>query len=115
MQRGGMEIGSHSLTHPVLSQVGPDELRQQISGSKATLETRLGCEVNAFSYPAGEAVAVTSEVTEQVRAAGYRFGVSYVNGTNRLNASLDRYTMKRLRVDGLGEREFRMRLAAPTL
>src|SRR6478736_4444376 len=39
---GGMKIGSHTLTHPHLTQIDPTQMRHEIAGSKAALEDRLG-------------------------------------------------------------------------
>ena len=49
----GMEIGSHSRTHPVLTGLAEAEMENEIRGSKETIENRLGRPVRHFSYPHG--------------------------------------------------------------
>ncbi len=49
----GIAIGSHTLTHPVLSELDSESLWREIYLSKARLEERLGGRVQAFSYPYG--------------------------------------------------------------
>ena len=49
----GMEIGSHSRTHPFLTSLSESEMEQEIRGSKETIEDRLGQPVRFFSYPHG--------------------------------------------------------------
>lgn len=49
----GMEIGSHSRTHPFLTSLSESEMEQEILGSKETIEDRLGQPVRFFSYPHG--------------------------------------------------------------
>ncbi|MDB2250576.1 polysaccharide deacetylase family protein [Halorubrum ezzemoulense] len=47
-------IGNHTLTHPDLTTLNDeDALREEIVGSKETLEDRYGVTVDQFSYPYG--------------------------------------------------------------
>jgi len=47
------EIGAHTLTHPILTQISLQQAQQEIAGSKQWLEEMLGQAVTAFCYPAG--------------------------------------------------------------
>ncbi len=49
----GMEIGSHSRTHPFLTGLSEGEMESEIRGSKQTIEDHLGQPVRFFSYPHG--------------------------------------------------------------
>src|SRR5207249_11992490 len=40
--RAGMEIGAHTLAHPLLSQLPPEAQRREIAGSITLIERRLG-------------------------------------------------------------------------
>ena len=53
LARGGVTIGAHTVTHPILASVAPEAARQEISASKAHLEGLLQREVAAFAYPNG--------------------------------------------------------------
>ena len=53
MAEAGMEIGSHSLTHPFLQGLDRAGLRHEFGESKAMLEDRLGAPVRAASLPQG--------------------------------------------------------------
>ena len=53
MVAAGIEIGSHTRSHPVLPRLGDAELQEEIVGSKADLEDALGVEVTSFAYPYG--------------------------------------------------------------
>ncbi|HEU4894819.1 MAG TPA: polysaccharide deacetylase family protein [Acidimicrobiia bacterium] len=64
--------GSHTMTHPMLSELATDAAREEIEGSKSSLESRLGSEVTTFCYPAGNFNAQTLDL---VREAGYRAAV----------------------------------------
>jgi peptidoglycan/xylan/chitin deacetylase (PgdA/CDA1 family) len=64
-QGGLVEIGAHTVTHPVLAALPPAEQRREVQESKARLEAALGLEVASFAYPHGscppEAVASVGE------------------------------------------------------
>lgn len=98
MADAGMEFGSHSVTHPILSRVSDERLREEVAGSKKELESRLEVEIHAFSYPAGgKHEYIGDRVKMAVRDSGYAFGISYFNGLER-TALEDPYCLKRLRV-----------------
>src|SRR5437899_9792621 len=50
----GQEIGSHTATHPRLTQISPSQAREEISGSKKKLEDTFGIAVEHFCYPYGD-------------------------------------------------------------
>jgi peptidoglycan/xylan/chitin deacetylase (PgdA/CDA1 family) len=49
----GLEVGSHSLTHPYLTDLSQDKLNEEISRSKQELEQITGQAVLHFSCPGG--------------------------------------------------------------
>jgi peptidoglycan/xylan/chitin deacetylase (PgdA/CDA1 family) len=63
-----VEIGAHSVTHPMLDVLPPERQRAEIEQSKACLEELLGKPVASFAYPHG---AHTLETAALVRGAGY--------------------------------------------
>jgi peptidoglycan/xylan/chitin deacetylase (PgdA/CDA1 family) len=65
---GLVEIGSHTVTHPVLATLPVTAQRDEIRQSKAGLEDILGCEVTSFSYPHG---SYTPETVDLLREAGF--------------------------------------------
>jgi len=69
MTAAGMEIGSHSLTHPFVDQLDGPALRREFGDSKAMIEERLGAAVRAASLPRGWATPTLSSVLREI---GYR-------------------------------------------
>jgi peptidoglycan/xylan/chitin deacetylase (PgdA/CDA1 family) len=67
----GMEIGSHSIGHPDLTRLDDPRLLEEVAGSKARLEDRLGVAVTSFAYPFNR---LDRRVMEAVAAAGYAAG-----------------------------------------
>jgi len=85
MAAGGIEFGSHTMTHPILSNVGTDALEHEIAGSKRLIEQELGKEIVAFAYPVGGQRHFNCEAQVAVAQSGFRYAVSYINGV----ASMD--------------------------
>jgi peptidoglycan/xylan/chitin deacetylase (PgdA/CDA1 family) len=48
------EIGAHTLTHPLLSEIDDDTAKTEIAGSKTMLEDWTGMEIKSFCYPSGD-------------------------------------------------------------
>jgi len=72
MHRGGMTIGSHTMSHPALTEIPPAEAAREIAGSRARLEAELDAPVTHFAYPnPGACVHVDEAVKALVREAGY--------------------------------------------
>jgi peptidoglycan/xylan/chitin deacetylase (PgdA/CDA1 family) len=51
--RLGHSIGSHTMTHPDLGQIGPAEAHAELADSKRILEDRVQQPIRWFAYPYG--------------------------------------------------------------
>jgi peptidoglycan/xylan/chitin deacetylase (PgdA/CDA1 family) len=51
LKNAGHTIGAHTLSHPNVSQVTPEEARHEIAGSKQKLEEKIAQPIEHFSYP----------------------------------------------------------------
>jgi peptidoglycan/xylan/chitin deacetylase (PgdA/CDA1 family) len=69
----GHTIGAHTRTHPDLTKIPPDRAREEISGSKKSLEDRFGVAVQHFCYPYGK---FSPAVRDLVAEAGYETAVT---------------------------------------
>lgn len=49
----GMDVGAHTVTHPILTRLSPDAALDEMSRSKHDLEQILGEPVKLFAYPNG--------------------------------------------------------------
>lgn len=61
-------IGSHSLTHQMLTDVSGSEAQREIWDSRCRLESLLERPISLFSFPYGEC---SEDLIEQCRSAGY--------------------------------------------
>lgn len=54
LAHNGIEIGGHTVTHPILTRLNDDEARQEITEGKLRLEQITGYPVRLFAYPNGK-------------------------------------------------------------
>lgn len=77
MKNYGIEFGSHSNTHPKLTEISIDEVTREISDSKKILEKNLETSVLSFAYPYGKCNECIKELAKQV---GYKYAVATDSG-----------------------------------
>lgn len=97
LHKAGIEIGSHTVSHPRLYELGSDEIRAELANSKAAIEDKLGSAVVSFSYPYAFPVADRSFVRsfgDVVAQTGYRYCVTTALGCVRPGDN--DYCLKRL-------------------
>jgi len=75
MAAGGVEIGSHTLSHAFIPGLPPDQRRHELVESKRQLEEVLGRKVHAFAYPNGSPADSPDFLCAEIESAGYRTAV----------------------------------------
>lgn len=68
MVAAGMDIESHSMTHPDMGKLNAQQLQYELNDSKSILEKTLGIQVNYFAYPGG---AHSKLALQEIAKAGY--------------------------------------------
>jgi peptidoglycan/xylan/chitin deacetylase (PgdA/CDA1 family) len=107
LERGGLvEIGAHTVTHPLLSARTVASQRDEIQQSKARLEETMGHPVTSFAYPYG---GYTAETVALVREAGFACACSTVRNT--VWRRTDRFQLPRFDVEDWDGEEFAGRLS----
>lgn len=97
MQRIGMTIGAHTVTHPNLPSAGLDAAAAEVKGSRLQLEAATGAPVSMFSYPNGGAERYyTPELQRLVADSGFAAAASSRNGF--AGAKSDLYALERIEV-----------------
>jgi len=76
----GIEIGSHAVSHTMLSMLPPDQQKREIRISKRNLEKLLHGPIRFFSYPYGDKVDFTQETARLVSEIGYEAGFANIQG-----------------------------------
>jgi len=89
----GVAIGAHTVSHPILSQLRPEEARAEIEGSRAAIGSRSGRAPQAFAYPNGGPADYSDAVISMVRDAGFTCAVTTRFGVN--TATTPPYELRR--------------------
>jgi peptidoglycan/xylan/chitin deacetylase (PgdA/CDA1 family) len=94
LARRGMDVGAHTVTHPILSRLDPSAARNEIGESKLQLEGLLGRPVSLFAYPNGvPGRDYAAEHVAIVRECGFTAAVSTAWGS--ATARADRFQLPR--------------------
>lgn len=81
LRDGGMHIGAHTVSHPILARLSRCDAEQEIADSKHALEAVLGERVGHFAYPNGKpGEDYSPESVKIVKSLGFDFAVSTVWG-----------------------------------
>jgi peptidoglycan/xylan/chitin deacetylase (PgdA/CDA1 family) len=73
LRDSGMEIGSHTYSHPNLALSDPEQVEWELSHSKEVLEQQLGQEIGTMAYPFGKPRRHFTAATSRIAATtGYK-------------------------------------------
>lgn len=89
----GFGIGAHTVSHPILSRLRPEEARNEIVESGRAVAAACGRPTRAFAYPNGRSEDYSEAVAGLVREAGFRCAVTTRFGVN--TASTSPYELRR--------------------
>ena len=80
MSKYGISFGSHSMSHPVLSDISVEEARREIVESKNIIEEQIQKPVTTFAYPYGKYRDYTDEVTKVLFDEGFEYACTTTVG-----------------------------------
>ena len=78
----GIDIGTHTVSHPILSSLSPDEVRQQLAACKTKIEQETGTPCFAIAYPNGGEADFNAEIMDECRKLGFRIGFNLFGRRN---------------------------------
>jgi peptidoglycan/xylan/chitin deacetylase (PgdA/CDA1 family) len=115
MRAAGMDIGSHTHTHPILAHLTEQAQFEELGTSKELLEANLGAPVDSIAYPVGRPFAYDARTLAAARMAGYRLGFNFTHKVGPLCAA-DPLDICRLAVEDFEPRPtLRSIIAFPSL
>ena len=103
----GIRFGSHTVSHPDLRSLGPDQIEYEVGHSKEAIEQHLGIPVETFSYPFGfpeEDKNFTRFLEDLLSNLGFDYGVSTILG--RASRMSNRFFLPRLPVNSCDDLSF---------
>ena len=99
LHASGMDIGSHTYSHPNLARLSAVEAEHELRRSTDVISDQLGAPIDLFAYPFGKpAVHFTTTTTDVVRAQGYRMAAAVTFRGVRDSDSV--YSIPRFFADG---------------
>ncbi|HEX9107683.1 MAG TPA: polysaccharide deacetylase family protein, partial [Longimicrobiales bacterium] len=105
-----IEIGAHTLTHPLLAALPLEEQWREIEASKRRLQSILRAPVDSFAYPYGGRDAFTRETQALVKEAGFALACSTRSARVKRRGNI--LALPRLAVGNWSARAFRRWLEA---
>ena len=97
MHCSGIEFGSHSCSHAILSRVGSQDLHNEIVSSKKIIQQKLQSQINSFCYPNGQPEDYSVDVIKELEEAEYAGAVTTISGLNHPQTA-QRFELKRLAI-----------------
>ena len=89
LHQAGMEIGGHTVNHPIIARLPAPAARQEIADGKAALEAMIGAPVRLFAYPNGKpGQDYQAEHVAMVKQLGFDAAVSTSWGAARAGSDL---------------------------
>ncbi len=89
-----VSIGSHTRTHPILSELNEDQMRDEIINAKIELEQIFGRPVFYLAYPSGDFNPLIGKITGE---AGYR--LAFTTSPKKLKTSeIGPFAMLRVKI-----------------
>jgi peptidoglycan/xylan/chitin deacetylase (PgdA/CDA1 family) len=76
MVKRGLDVGSHSISHPILTKLDEIQLCEELKLSRQTLQRETGQPVEVFCYPNGGQSDFDEQVKEKIKQCGYRYAVA---------------------------------------
>jgi len=91
-----VEIGAHTISHPILTSLDDDSARIEIASGKRQLEALIGKPVRLFAYPNGKVGQdYDARHVEMVRQAG--FFAAFTTAVGAITSDQDRFQLPRSR------------------
>jgi peptidoglycan/xylan/chitin deacetylase (PgdA/CDA1 family) len=110
LHTAGMEVGAHTVTHPILAEIPLGRARHEMAASRARLEQITGAPVRLFAYPNGSPRRdYHAEHAALARELGFSAAVSTAWGAAR--AGDDLYQIPRFTPWDRADWRFGLRLA----
>lgn len=89
LRKAGMQIGAHTVSHPILAKIDSDSAKSEIFESKIFLEKLLREEIVLFAYPNGKFNTDYLDChVEMVKELGFKVAVSTSPGYASRNCDL---------------------------
>jgi peptidoglycan/xylan/chitin deacetylase (PgdA/CDA1 family) len=84
LAKEGVALCAHTQTHPIMTQLSPEEVRQEVVGSQNDLQREIGAVLPSFCYPSGNH---DDAVVKVLREEGFKLAFTTLKGQNDLRTA----------------------------
>jgi len=84
LAKEGVTLCAHTQTHPIMTQLSNDEVRQEVVGSQNDLQREIGAALPIFCYPGG---SHDEAVVSVLREEGFAVAFTTLKGQNDLRTA----------------------------
>jgi peptidoglycan/xylan/chitin deacetylase (PgdA/CDA1 family) len=109
LHEAGMEIASHTVTHPILARAPQAAVEHELMESKRALEAAIAAPVDGFAYPNGGESDFTTAHAAALSRLGYAYACSAIRGVNRPGS--DPFRLRRIGIGNDSPALFDLKLA----
>jgi len=100
LNKEGVAIGAHTVTHPKLSQLSDEEIAREIAASKDDIEQKLNTGVVSFAYPFGKSEHFPFKRCKRfLEDNNLKVAVSTIGGLNNIKQKESRLNLRRINLD----------------
>lgn len=92
MAENKIEFAPHTMSHPILTRMPPEQAEEEIIESYRLLQKRMGNPLPIFAYPNGQSEDFSSETAAILQRHGFQAALTAIPGT--INPALDRGAFK---------------------
>ena len=109
LRDGGVELGAHTVRHPILSRLSREEQHREIVGSRDRLAEELGASPATFAMPNGSRRDFDDHTLQVLRDLDFLAACTTVRGSNTVGCEL--HTLRRVGIGSDTSRVLAARLA----
>ena len=109
MEKDGIDFGSHTVNHRMLSSLESNAAKDEICRSKKELEVLLKKEMCYFAYPYGKKRHYTEAVKAKVKQAGYK--AAFTTENREIDTRSDRFELGRFCIQNFPLYAFKTRVS----
>ncbi len=80
MSEAGIEFGSHSVSHPIMTRLNDDEFAFEAKFSKNRIEESISKPVRAFAFPSGRKGEFNRSAQDKLKKIGYQCAFTFMPG-----------------------------------
>jgi peptidoglycan/xylan/chitin deacetylase (PgdA/CDA1 family) len=80
MSENGIEMGAHTVSHPILTRISIEETSQELINCKRHIEAQINRPALRFAYPNGQAGDFNTEIMKKVQQTGFEAAFTLLPG-----------------------------------